>query len=114
MRDTNAPMMPWQRLRVKLRYRWSRVRSWAWRLFHKPRPLPTVEPECEHEVEPTEDPDWGRCRFCGDASFPMTERAAYGDPDCRTCMDTGLVPAEAPGRPQALADARCPDCSRER
>ena len=94
--------------RTRLRLRWGRIRSWWWRLFHRPRPLPAPEPECEHEVVPTDNPEWGRCLRCGVATFPMTERAAYGDFTCGTCHDTGLVPVEADG---AFADASCPDCT---
>lgn len=106
------PITRWQRVKSRIRYRWSRVRAWRLRLFRKPRPLPALEAECEHEVEPTDNPDWGRCKLCGDSTFLMTDRAAYGEPECKTCKDTGLVPVEPPpDRPGAFADARCPDCS---
>lgn len=98
------------RTRLWLRWRWSRLRSWCWHLFHERRPLPALEPECEHEVVPTDNPDWGRCLRCGDSTFPMTERAAYGDFTCRTCHDTGLVPVEAG---PAFADGPCPRCQGE-
>lgn len=62
---------------------------------------------CAHDIQPTENPDWGRCSKCGDASFPMTERAAYGEVACATCMDTGLVPAQSE---HGFADRGCPDC----
>lgn len=33
-----------------------------------------VEHECK--VEPTSDPNWGKCEVCDDATFPLTEEAA--------------------------------------
>jgi hypothetical protein len=84
-----------------------------------------VQGECAHDVEEVPgDPDWGRCRLCGDDGFPMTDAAAYGPVDCSTCKDTGLVPVALTGtltdkRGQeydasaAFADAACPDCREE-
>ena len=64
--------------------------------------------ECEHDIRPTDDPDWGECVKCKDATFPLTERAAYGDVECTMCHDTGLVPDF--DRPHIFADKRCPSC----
>lgn len=69
------------------------------------------------------DEDWGYCVECKDEGFPLTERAAYGDFECGTCHDTGMVPADMTGRTIThhdgttsfvelahFADGRCPDC----
>lgn len=53
------------------------------------------------------DEDWGYCPACKGEGFPLTLRAAYGDFECGTCHDTGMVPVVAM---QGFADARCPDC----
>lgn len=74
-----------------------------------------LEVECEHDVQPVNmGADWGRCTKCGEHGFPMTERAAYGEVQCRTCHDTGLVPMTNPTRPGAFADGPCPDCAEPR
>lgn len=86
-----------------------------------------AEPEgCPHEdVQPIPgNEDWGRCSACGEEDFPLTARAAYGDFECGTCFDTGLVPVDMTGQtitnrdgttsvvePAHFADARCPDCA---
>lgn len=69
------------------------------------------------------DEDWGYCPACKEEGFPLTLRAAYGDFECGTCRDTGMVPVDMAGQtitrrdgttsvvgPQHFADARCPDC----
>lgn len=69
------------------------------------------------------DEDWGYCEACKDDGFPVTERAAYGDFECGTCHDTGMVPVDMSGQTIThnevalavlglghFADARCPDC----
>lgn len=69
------------------------------------------------------DEDWGYCEACKDDSFPLTERAAYGDFECGACHDTQTVPVDMTGKAVTrrdgttgvvglghFADARCPDC----
>lgn len=69
------------------------------------------------------DEDWGYCPACKEEGFPLTLRAAYGDFECTTCRDTGMVPTDMVGCKIAhndvaltvlglghFADARCPDC----
>lgn len=66
-------------------------------------------PVCDHDVQPTpNDPDWGRCVKCSAGGFPITDRAAYGDIDCKVCMDTGLVGFNVGG---LFMDVRCTVCS---
>jgi hypothetical protein len=96
------------------RYRVRRL----WRKFTAPlraqQTLPLVfdDPGCDHDVQPTENPDWGKCAKCGEADFPMTERAAWGAFECEACHDTGIVAVHDEAHPSAFADARCPACPR--
>lgn len=52
--------------------------------------------------------EWGYCEACKEEGFPLTLRAAYGDFECTTCRDTGMVPLPLPG---CFADSCCPDCA---
>lgn len=85
--------------------------------------VPSPEDECDHDIQPTPgEPDWGTCTRCRQGGFPLTPAAAYGDVECSTCSDTGLVPVNVDGtmgtrkdgttyiRQGSFADGPCPDC----
>lgn len=65
--------------------------------------------DCPHTVilAVPGDEDWGYCPACKEEGFPLTLRAAYGDFECGTCRDTGVVPVDMA---TSFADARCLDC----
>lgn len=102
--------MTWTMLRYRLRRTWRKARAILFPPKPLPAPLESFGDKCEHDVQPTADPDWGACVKCKAGGFPMTMRAAYGDVECEVCSDTGLVPDLS--RPHVFADKQCPACPR--
>lgn len=57
---------------------------------------------CPHDdVRPINE-DWGRCAKRGEDDFPISDRATWGDVECSTCKDTGVVPVTLAGTIRTL------------